>query len=116
MPRITVGTDPIQVAPRNDRRFSLSVEYVSDSVIATNNAKVYLKFGSPPVASDTSNTWDEVLNPGAIAGTNQSGTQKKAPLTQECWVVSSASGQILNVNERLVVEEGNGSPSGAAAS
>jgi len=115
MPRMIVGTDHVQVAPRNDRRLSLSVEYVSDAVIATNNAKIYGKFGSAPVASDDSNSWDFVLNPGAIDGTNQNQSLPEAPNKEEVWLIASATGQIINVVERSLDDRLSSAPPEAAA-
>lgn len=116
MARFIVGTGHAQVAPRNNRRLSLSVEYISDSVIATNNAKIYGKFGSAPVASDDSNSWDFVLNPGAIDGTNQNQSLPEAPNKEELWLIASGADQIVNVVERQIDARPAPSNSGAAAS
>lgn len=116
MARIIVGQSHVQVAPRNNRRLSVSVEYVSDSVIAGNNAKIYGKFGSPPVASDESNSWDFVLNPGAIDGSNQGQSLPEAPNKDELWLIASAAGQIVNVVERHIDADPAPLSSGVAAS
>lgn len=115
MARIIVGTSHVQVAPRNNRRLSVSVEYISDAVIATNNAKIYGKFGSAPVASDESNSWDFVLNPGAIDGSNQSQSLPEAPNKDDLWLIASAAGQVINVVERYIDDAATPRNSGAAA-
>ena len=100
-----IGTSPIQVARHNDKRRMLSVEFLPASIVAGNTGLVYGKFGSAPVASATSNTWDFLLNPGASNGTNQNEDMPEAPLKQDLWLVSDTAGQVVQVIERNLGEE-----------
>jgi hypothetical protein len=100
MARLSVGTDPIQIAWYNPKRFSLAVEFVASSVIAGNTGLVYGKFGSCPVASIISNTWDFLLNAGAVDGTNTAESLGAAPDFRDLWLVSDTADQIINYVER----------------
>ncbi len=90
------------VAPRSPNRLSLSVEFVAASVIAGNTGLIYGKFGSAPNATIVSNSWDFVLNPGSIDGTNQNQNLPKAPNTDELYLISDTAGQVVNVVERYL--------------
>lgn len=114
MARITVGLTPVQVAPPNPRRFQLSAQLMPLSIIAGNTGKVYGKFGSPPTASDTSNSWDFVLNAGAADGTNLYESQDVAADMQELWLVSDTADQIVNVVERSIAASPRQSEANAA--
>ncbi len=115
MARYVVGTDHVQVAPHNAQRLSLSIEFISDSVIAGNTGKVYGKFGSAPQVGVDSNSWDFVLNPGAIDGTNQGQSLPSAPNKEEVYLISDTAGQVLNVVERSLNDSAPPKVSGAAA-
>lgn len=115
MSAITVGTDPIQAAPRNPRRHSLTVQLLPNNVEAGNTGLVFGKFGSAPYASLESNSWDFVLNAGALDGTNVYMASDTAVVSQELWLVSDAAGQRVNVVERQIPEAQASEPSGAAA-
>ncbi len=105
MARRTIGTVPVQVAVRNLKRLSLSAQFLPSSIIAGNTGLIFGKFGTPPVASSESNTWDFLLNAGATDGTNVDENQKRAPNTEDLWLISDTAGQIVNVVERDVPEE-----------
>lgn len=111
----TVGTDPIQAAPRNDKRMSLSVQLLPNNISSGNTGLVFGKFGGAPTASLNSNNWDFVLNAGAQDGVNIYETREKALLTQELWLVADTAGQVVNVVERSSFDAAASSPSGAAA-
>jgi hypothetical protein len=102
MPRTTIGTEPVQVAWRNTKRFSLLAEFIPSSLIAGNTGIIYGKFGSAPKADAASNTWDFILNPGASNGANTSETQKQASEVRDLWLISDTEGQIMNVVEHNV--------------
>lgn len=104
MPRLTIGTTPIQVAWRNDKRLSLSAQFVPASIIAGNTGLVFGKWGSAPKADTASNTWDFVLNPGASDGTNTDESQAQAPEKRDLWLVSDTAGQIMNLVEKNIHE------------
>lgn len=102
MARIIIGLDPVQVAPMNALRHSISAQLIPSSIIAGNTGLVYGKFGSAPQANINGNSWDFVLNAGAADGANLYETTDKAYDTQELWLVSDTAGQIVNVTERSV--------------
>lgn len=104
MPRLTIGTTPIQVAWRNPKRFSLAVQFLPSSIIAGNTGLIFGKFGAAPVANVESNTWDFVLNPGAADGTNIDEALAKAPEERDLWLISDTAAQIINVVEKNLPE------------
>lgn len=99
MARRTVGTAPVQIALRNTKRAVLTVELLPTSIQAGNTGLVFGKFGSAPVASLTSNTWDFVLNSGATGGVNVFQSRDRALITQELWIISDTAAQEINVVE-----------------
>lgn len=115
MARRQIGTTPVQVALRNTQRATLSVEYLPSSIQAGNVGLVYGKFGSAPVASLTSNSWDFVLNPGAQGGVNVFQSRDEALIQQDLWIISDTAAQEVNVVEINTPVRSQGSPSGAPA-
>jgi hypothetical protein len=71
---------------------------------AGNTGKVYGKFGSAPVASDTSNTWDFVLTAGAADGVNLYEAAGEAVQEEDLWLVADTASQKVNVVERWLKE------------
>lgn len=112
----TIGTNPIQVAPRNPRRAYISVQLLPNNIAAGNTGLVYGKFGSAPSAGLSSNSWDFVLNAGAAAGDNLYQARDAALVTDELWIVSDTDGQIVNVVERDAPDAAGSGSSEAAAS
>jgi hypothetical protein len=110
-----ISTEPIQVAFSNPRRFQLTVQLIPSSIIAGNSGLVYGKWGSAPKADINSNTWDFVLNAGAVDGTNLYETRDKSVLIQDLWLIADTTNQIVNLIEVEVREDVPASPSGAAA-
>lgn len=110
-----IGTTPVQIAPRNPRRHALSVQLLPTSVASGNTGKVYGKFGSAPIASITSNSWDFVLNAGAVDGANLYESTQEAFIKEELWVTADAANQQVNVVETLLPETPPAASSGAAA-
>lgn len=102
MARVSVGTNPKQVTFKNEKRLSLSVQFLPAGIIAGNTGLIYGKFGSAPKADPLSNTWDFVLNPGATEGTNLDETLAKAPITDDLWLISDTADQIVSLTERHV--------------
>lgn len=102
MARIIIGLDPVQVAPMNANRHSISAQLIPSSIIAGNTGLVFGKFGSAPQANIDGNSWDFVLNAGAADGANLYETTDKSYDLQELWLVSDTAGQIVNVTERSV--------------
>lgn len=102
---ILVGVNPVQVAKRNPRRASISVQMMPTSIQAGNTGKVYGKFGSAPTASDTSGTWDFTLVAGAADGSNVAEGADRANDERELWLVASAAGQYVNVVEKYLPPE-----------
>lgn len=96
----TVGLTPLQIAPRNPRRAYISVQLLPNNIAAGNTGLVYGKFGSAPVASLSSNTWDFVLNAGAADGDNLYQARDTALISEELWIISDTADQIINVVER----------------
>lgn len=115
MANIIIGTDHVQVAPRNPQRHSISVQMIPSSIAAGNTGLVYGKFGSAPVANVNSNANDFVLNAGAADGANLYETTDRAYDLQELWLVSDTAGQVVNVVERSIPGKTEQPPSGAAA-
>lgn len=70
-----------------------------NSIAAGNTGLIYGKFGSAPVASATSNSWDFVLNSGAADGSNFYDASDKAYNQQDLWLVSDTAAQEVNVVE-----------------
>lgn len=85
------------------------------SFVASNTGLIYGKFGSAPVASMASGTWDFVLNSGAADGTNNFETRDKAIVQESLWLVSDTANQQVNVEERSLEEAAPASASGVAA-
>lgn len=104
MPRATIGTTPLQVAFRNNKRRVLSVQFIPSSIVAGNTGLIFGKFGAAPVASADSNSWDFMLNAGAADGTNIDESLPEAPNKQDLWLISDTAGQIVNVIERNIGE------------
>ncbi len=102
MPRLTIGTSPIQVAWYNPKRFSLLAEFLPSSIVAGNTGLIFGKFGSAPKADINSNTWDFVLNPGSSNGSNMNEDMLEAPEKGDLWLISDTAGQIVNLVERNV--------------
>lgn len=102
MARRLIGITPVQVALRNTRRHMLSAQYIPSSILPGNTGLVFGKFGSAPVASETSNTWDFILNPGAADGVNLFETKDRAFIEQDLWLISDTPGQIVNVVENIL--------------
>lgn len=69
------------------------------SIAAGNTGLIYGKFGSAPVASVTSNTWDFVLNSGAADGSNFYDATDKAFNQQDVWLISDTADQVASVVE-----------------
>lgn len=99
MSRRVVGTSPVQIATRNTNRAVLSVEMLPTSIAAGNTGLIYGKFGSAPVASLTSNTWDFVLNSGSTGGVNVYQSRDEALITQDLWLISDTAAQEVNIVE-----------------
>lgn len=115
MAQRSISTNPIQVAPRNPNRHSISVQLLPSSIVAGNTGLVYGKFGSAPQANINGNTWDFVLNAGAADGANLYETTDKAYDTQELWLVADTASQVVNIVERSIPGKAAETPSGAAA-
>ncbi len=109
-----IGTNPVQVAPRNTKRITIQVQLLPNNIAAGNTGLVFGKFGSAPVASLESNTWDFVLNAGALDGDNVYSSRDRAMLEQELWLVSDTAAQEVNVVERSDMSGPAPSSSGAA--
>ncbi|MBI4135077.1 MAG: hypothetical protein HY471_03165 [Candidatus Sungbacteria bacterium] len=105
MPRLSVGTLPIQVAWLNEKRFSVAAQMLPTGIEAGNTGLVYGKFGSAPVAAAASNSWDFVLNAGASDGSNVNEQLPEAPDKRDLWLVSDTAAQIVNVTEKNVHEK-----------
>ena len=69
------------------------------SIAAGNTGLIFGKFGSAPVASATSNTWDFVLNSGAADGSNFYDATDKAFNQQDLWLISDTAAQVVSVVE-----------------
>jgi len=104
MPQYVIGTEPINAAPNNPNRFSISAQFVPSSIIAGNTGLVYGKWGSAPAAVITSNTWDFVLNAGATDGSNLFEAAGVNCRKEALWLVSDTAGQVVNIVERNVQE------------
>ena len=105
MARVSIGVNPVQVAVRNVRRHQITVQLLPTSQVAGNTGLVYGKFGSAPVASITSNTWDFVLNSGAADGSNFYDATDKAFNIQDLWLIADTASQIVNVIETSLPPE-----------
>lgn len=105
MARLSIGTNPVQVAPRNTRRHQITVQMLPNSIAAGNTGLIYGKFGSAPAADPNSNSWDFVLNPGAADGSNFYDATDKAFNQQELWLISDTAAQIVNVVESSLPAE-----------
>lgn len=105
MAKRLIGTEPVQVATRNTRRHQITVQMLPNSIAAGNLGLVYGKFGSAPVASLDSNTWDFVLNSGAADGSNFYDASDKAFIQQDLWLISDIADQYVNVVETSFLEE-----------
>lgn len=90
----------MQVAPRNQRRHSITVQLLPNNIAAGNTGLVFGKFGSAPTPTLESNNWDFVLNAGAADGANFYGTRDFSLVTEELWLASDTAGQIVNVIEQ----------------
>lgn len=99
MARLLIGTTPVQVAWRNPNRVSLSVQFTPSSIIAGNTGLIFGKWGSAPVASTSSNSWDFLLNSGAADGTNIDQTREEAQEKGDLWLVSDTAAQEVNIVE-----------------
>lgn len=99
MARRLIGVTPVQVATRNTRRHQITVQMLPNSIAAGNIGLVYGKFGSAPVATPESNSWDFVLNSGAADGSNFYDATDKAYNQQDLWLVSDTADQVVNVVE-----------------
>ena len=99
MPRITIGTTPIQLAWRNPKRKSWELEFIPASIISGNTGIVFVKRGSAPKADILSNTWDHTLSSGDQAGDNLDGAADKSPWEGDIWAVSDAAAQICTFRE-----------------
>lgn len=106
----------MQVAPMNERRAFLAVQLLPNNIVSGNTGLVYGKFGSAPIASLTSNSWDFVLNAGAEDGTNLYEARDEALVTQELWLIADTAGQEVNVVERTKFPAPVKPESGAAGS
>lgn len=115
MARRSIGTEPIQVAPRNTLRHQITVQLLPNSIEAGNTGLVFGKFGSAPVADLNSNTWDFVLNSGAADGSNFYDASNQAFNQQELWLIADTAAQIVNVIETSLPAAAPATPSGAAA-
>ena len=104
MPRVTIGTEPVQVARYNPKRRVLAVQFIPSSIIAGNTGLIFGKFGSAPKADTASNTWDFLLNAGAADGTNIGETATEAPLKDDLWLISDTAAQIVNIDDRNMQE------------
>ena len=89
----------MQIALRNTQRAVLTVEMLPNSIQAGNTGLIFGKFGSAPVASLSSNTWDFVLNSGATGGVNVYQSRDMALIQQELWLISDTAAQEINVVE-----------------
>ena len=107
MARRRVGILPVQVLLSNQQgsRVVGTVEMLPTSIVAGNTGLIFGKFGSAPVASLTSNTWDFVLNSGSTGGTNAYQANDRAPNQQDLWIVSDTADQEVNVIEINAVEK-----------
>lgn len=94
-----IGQEPVQVAFQNPNRFQLTVQLIPSSIIAGNTGLVFGKWGSAPKADINSNTWDFVLNAGAVDGTNLYETRDDAYLKKDLWLISDTASQQVNVVE-----------------
>jgi len=97
---LTIGIEPKQVAYLNKNRFQISVQLIPSSIVAGNTGLVYGKFGSAPKADINSGTWDFVLNPGAVDGSNLYESKDKAHVDKDLWLISDTANQQVNVVER----------------
>lgn len=105
MARLSIGTEPVQVATRNTRRHQITVQMLPNSIEAGNTGLIYGKFGSAPVAAAGSNSWDFVLNSGAADGSNFYDATDKAYNQQDLWLISDTAAQIVNVVETSLPPE-----------
>lgn len=105
MARRSIGLNPVQVATRNTRRHQITVQMLPNSIAAGNVGLVYGKFGSAPVATPESNTWDFVLNSGAADGSNFYDANDDAFNKQDLWLVADTADQIVNVVETSLTGE-----------
>lgn len=104
MGQVTVGTEPVQIAWYNPKRKKLIIQFLPASIFSGNTGLVFLKRGSAPVASLTSNSWDAVLNSGSTDGENIDEANPKADYIGDVWLVSDTAGQIVNVSEYNTAE------------
>lgn len=111
----TVGTEPVQVAPANPNRAYISAQVLPNSIAAGNTGLVYGKFGSAPVASLGSNTYDFVLNAGAADGDNLFEARDEALVKQELWLIADTAAQSVNVVERTKFVPPTAAPSEVTA-
>ena len=75
------------------------MQLIPSSIVAGNTGLVYGKWGSAPVADPNSNTWDFVLNAGAVDGANLYETRDVAKQQQDLWLISDTANQQVNVVE-----------------
>lgn len=101
---LSIGTAPKQVSWQNEKRVSLTVQFLPSSIEAGNTGLVFGKWGSAPKADKASNTWDFVLNSGAADGTNLDEALDRAPQKGSLWLVSDTADQKVNITEHVANE------------
>lgn len=99
MPRLTIGTTPLQVLRPNSQRATLDIVFVPSSIIAGNTGLIYGKVHTPPRASATADTWDFVINSGSSYSLKLLQGDPAHLVKSEIWLVSDTAGQIVTVTE-----------------
>jgi len=105
MPRIIIGTLPVQLTWGNPKRKSWELQFIPSSIEAGNTGKIYFKRGSAPKADAASNTWDGVLNAGASVGDNTDKIAKEAEFKGSIWAISDTADQVCTFDEQTFSEE-----------
>lgn len=104
MPRVIIGTTPVQLSWYNPKRKSWEIQFIPSSMIGTNTGNIFVKRGSAPKADLTSNTYDSVLNAGASVGDNVDKTAKEADFKGSLWAISDTADQVATFEESSMTE------------
>lgn len=104
MPRVIIGTAPVQLSWGNKKRKSWELQFVPSSIIGTNLGNIFVKRGSAPKADLASNTYDHVLNAGASVGDNVDKTAKEADFKGSIWAISDTADQVATFDETSTEE------------
>lgn len=99
MPRLTIGTSPVQALRPNSIRAGREVVFLPSSIIAGNTGLVFAKYGGPPGDTGTPVNTDITLNAGASLSEKIADGYPPQHVREELWLVSDTADQIVVVNE-----------------